>query len=978
MTHKSQNKLRVTVLAFVTLVSLSAGLLLWFAGDEKPSFPAVKGESAHALDGENREVAGGNEESEPFVVVEMTEETEAAIAALESPQPVEYVPTTSESVPGSVSGLFVPESELTIDGADSLEGVSLYVPAGALSEEAEISLADTGAALPGFDEDLDELYELLSSAISLEPHGIIFNEPVLLSIPLDEELLFNRGYIPETVGVLHRLSNGTIEEAEVAYITDNSITVLLNSFSHVVLVGYKQTVDDAVLTANNYSPGIGEPIDLNIIFDIKGQFSRHIDNTPDQYDVLVETHITSPGGQSRTIESVLPLDINTTNYTEAERNDADHDHDASDDDKDYVHIDLGYSFDGLDQYGVPFSDGVRIQAMALIRKRNYSGNNSPLQPNKVANIIDKNPPLYMFPFLTSDLRRRDDVLTTMLLDPLYISVGPYPAPSIEYVDVFVSQSFPADNYPEFTEISNAIEYLKHNDLWPYQQGENVRVIVDPGVGIFEYERFRVHKAQTSSGYSLAIVSSTNDNYPVTTNSHNPAIQISYSPSITIDHARTIGGDVGIMFNNSPRSYLLNSISEDSFGHGVDALRSEDITIENVSVSNSAGLGVKIVERSVPMTLRGLSITDAGQDGLHLRGVENSEFTDIKVTNSHHGGIDILDIENTIVRRALVTGSGSGGIYVDGRTENVTIESSASYDNNNFAIKLGRSDSIKLLNNTFAGSDGKVVWLANTDDVSFVNTIAYASGNATAVHESNGVGGITYSHSLIFAQPGAELTNMNSAAFPTGFTPGVDGNLNVDPEFVPGTIELSASSPAIDAGIFDPDSGDFDIFGSDRISGTDIDIGAAEFVLVVRVLDHYEITNVQSTYQAGDTANITVTAYDQLGAVYTSYSGADLANLNFDGASSLPDDIDFTAGASNVSLFIDTLGTYDLTVTDNANPAITETIADITIIPGDLDHYDVSGLQVGYVAGDTLEVTVTAYDSLGNVATGYAGPATLTF
>ncbi|MCR4315652.1 MAG: right-handed parallel beta-helix repeat-containing protein, partial [Planctomycetes bacterium] len=358
--------------------------------------------------------------------------------------------------------------------------------------------------------------------------------------------------------------------------------------------------------------------------------------------------------------------------------------------------------------------------------------------------------------------------------------------------------------------------------------------------------------------------------------------------------------------------------------------------------------------------------------------DDSELTDIAVTNSNHGGIDILDIENTIVRRALVTGSGSGGIYVDGRTENVIIESSASYDNSNFAIKLGRADNIKLLNNTFAGSHKKVVWLANTDNVSFVNTIAYASGNATAIHEDRHTDGTTYGHSLLFAEPGAKLTNVRYEAYPTGFTPGTDGNLNVDPEFVSGTIEPSASSQAIDAGIFDPDSGDFDIFGNDRISGTDIDIGAGEFEQVVRVLDHYEITNVQSIYQAGDTANITVTAYDQLGAVYTSYSGADLANLTFGGASSLPDDIDFTAGVSNVSLFIDTLGTYDLTVTDNTNPLVTESILAVIIIPGDFDHYDVAGLQPGYVAGDTLEVTVTAYDSLGNVATGYAGPATLTF
>jgi hypothetical protein len=51
--------------------------------------------------------------------------------------------------------------------------------------------------------------------------------------------------------------------------------------------------------------------------------------------------------------------------------------------------------------------------------------------------------------------------------------------------------------------------------------------------------------------------------------------------------------------------------------------------------------------------------------------------------------------------------------------------------------------------------------------------------------------------------------------------------NANPAFEVGTLQLSQSSPAVDAGILSDDVADFDLAGNDRIQGSCIDIGAYE-------------------------------------------------------------------------------------------------------------------------------------------------------
>jgi hypothetical protein len=67
----------------------------------------------------------------------------------------------------------------------------------------------------------------------------------------------------------------------------------------------------------------------------------------------------------------------------------------------------------------------------------------------------------------------------------------------------------------------------------------------------------------------------------------------------------------------------------------------------------------------------------------------------------------------------------------------------------------------------------------------------------------------------------------------------------------------------------------------------------------------------------------------------------------------------------------TAGTQSITATDTANPSLTGT-ATVTVNPAAAGSLVLIASPTTVTAGDSITVTVTAYDPFGNVATGYSG------
>ena len=135
-----------------------------------------------------------------------------------------------------------------------------------------------------------------------------------------------------------------------------------------------------------------------------------------------------------------------------------------------------------------------------------------------------------------------------------------------------------------------------------------------------------------------------------------------------------------------------------------------------------------------------------------------------------------------------------------------------------------------------------------------------------------------------------------------------------------------------------------------------------------------VTGFTSPTTAGAAHNVTVTAYDAYGNVATGYTGT-VHFTSSDAQAILPANYTFTggdAGTHTFSVTLKTAGTQSITATDTVTGSITGTQTGITVNPAGRRHLTVIGFTSPTTAGAAHNVTVTAHDAYGNVATGYTG------
>ena len=131
---------------------------------------------------------------------------------------------------------------------------------------------------------------------------------------------------------------------------------------------------------------------------------------------------------------------------------------------------------------------------------------------------------------------------------------------------------------------------------------------------------------------------------------------------------------------------------------------------------------------------------------------------------------------------------------------------------------------------------------------------------------------------------------------------------------------------------------------------------------------FGVTCFPTTDTAGAGGSITVTAYDPYGNVDTGYTGtvaissSDLQALIHSG----------DAGEHTFSLTLDTAGTQSITASDTVTTSLANTESGINVRAATATTLTVVGYPPTATAGVADQITVTAYDAFGNVASGYTG------
>ncbi|MDE2232470.1 MAG: hypothetical protein KGJ95_10500, partial [Candidatus Omnitrophica bacterium] len=155
-----------------------------------------------------------------------------------------------------------------------------------------------------------------------------------------------------------------------------------------------------------------------------------------------------------------------------------------------------------------------------------------------------------------------------------------------------------------------------------------------------------------------------------------------------------------------------------------------------------------------------------------------------------------------------------------------------------------------------------------------------------------------------------------------------------------------------------------------------------------------LTTASGTLTAGNTDQLTITAYDAFGNTATGYTGD--KTITFSGANTIgsyhptvtdksgtavdfgsAETITFTNGVSSAGGLM-TLYKAETASVSATDGAFTSNAAGVAVSPAAAANLTLSTASGTLTAGNTDQLTITAYDTFGNVATGYTGDKTFTF
>jgi parallel beta-helix repeat protein len=153
------------------------------------------------------------------------------------------------------------------------------------------------------------------------------------------------------------------------------------------------------------------------------------------------------------------------------------------------------------------------------------------------------------------------------------------------------------------------------------------------------------------------------------------------------------------------------------------------------------------------------------------------------------------------------------------------------------------------------------------------------------------------------------------------------------------------------------------------------LGKQQFIQVMpTAASNLVVTGFVTPVAAGTPASVTVTAKDTYGNVTSNYTGT-VSVTSSDPSASLPGAYTFTtadAGSHTFSATLFTAGSQTLTATDTSNATVTGKQSAIRVNPLAATTLSVTGYPSATTAGASGNFSVSAYDTYGNLVTGYTG------
>jgi uncharacterized protein YqfB (UPF0267 family) len=184
-----------------------------------------------------------------------------------------------------------------------------------------------------------------------------------------------------------------------------------------------------------------------------------------------------------------------------------------------------------------------------------------------------------------------------------------------------------------------------------------------------------------------------------------------------------------------------------------------------------------------------------------------------------------------------------------------------------------------------------------------------------------------------------------------------------------SITLASGGSPINTITIDPNNGSLLVTQLDRIVRSSFPPGPATT---------FQIDAPPASIVAGQPFSLTVTALDAGGYQAPGYTGTVSFSSSDTYPGLLPPEYTFTPsdnGTHNFGTVLYTAGAQTLTVQDTANPSITGSTT-VTVDPAPASHLSLTAPPTA-IAGSAFDVTVTALDPYGNIASDYTGTVAFT-
>lgn len=317
------------------------------------------------------------------------------------------------------------------------------------------------------------------------------------------------------------------------------------------------------------------------------------------------------------------------------------------------------------------------------------------------------------------------------------------------------------------------------------------------------------------------------------------------------------------------------------------------------------------------------------------------------------------------------------------------------------------DAVDAHNNIVTGYSGAVFFTSSDTNAGLISNYTFTSADAGAhtftftlntagsqtIFATDTVNSSLTGSTTITVNPGAKAAASLALTASQSVTAGSTFSFTVTARATDGTtatgyrgtVALSSSDPSAtlpatytftagDAGVHVfTNAAIFDKAGAQTLSVSDTVLGTLKATASVGVLPAAASrlsVSAAATVAAGGPLPVTVAAFDAFGNVATGYAGT-VHFSSSDSNATLPAAYTFTsadAGSHTFSLTLKTAGSQTAAATDNSSLAGSATVM---VSPAAATRLSLT-VPSSATAGAAFSITVSAFDALGNVATGYSG------